>query len=30
MIKKQSKRSILIDCAINNQNRYQKANENRI
>ena len=30
MIRKQSKRSILIDCVVNNKNRYQKANENRI
>ena len=28
MIKKQSKRSILIDCVVNDRNRYQKANEN--
>ena len=30
MIRKQSKRSILIDCVINDKNRYQKANKNRI
>nr|DAW78736.1 MAG TPA: hypothetical protein [Caudoviricetes sp.] len=30
MIRKQSKRSILIDCVASNRNRYQKANENRI
>jgi len=29
MIRKQSKKSILIDCVVNNRNRYQKANENR-
>ena len=28
MIRKQSKKSILIDCIANNRNRYQKANEN--
>lgn len=28
MIRKQSKKSILIDCVANNRNRYQKANEN--
>lgn len=30
MIRKQLKRSILIDCAINNKKCYQKANEKRI
>lgn len=30
MIRKQSKRSILIDCVVINRNRYQKANENRM
>nr|DAS59840.1 MAG TPA: hypothetical protein [Caudoviricetes sp.] len=29
MTRKQSKRSILIDCVVNNRNRYQKANKNR-
>nr|DAR33922.1 MAG TPA: hypothetical protein [Caudoviricetes sp.] len=30
MTRKQSKRSILIDCVVINKNRYQKANKNRI
>ena len=30
MIRKQSKRSILIDCVVINRNRYQKANKNRM
>nr|DAN64682.1 MAG TPA: hypothetical protein [Caudoviricetes sp.] len=30
MIRKQSKRSILIDCAINNKKMLSKANKNRI
>lgn len=27
MIRKQSKRSILIDCVVNNEKRHQKANK---